>query len=497
MNKPKLNYGIQAFWAGFGQIIQAIIALIGLTILVSSLGAESYGLYAVAILCVSLCDILVGGHAGDGIVSIEDLRPTHTSSLFWILVALAFVSGGCLWFAQGLIADMLEMAEAASLIGFACGLPLLTALTTVPNQILVRRVAFSALARGSAAGALVGTAAGITSALAQAGPFSLIIMEYVRRITILAFNLNASGWRPAVSMHPVDAMVIGRIGLGRIENQAVQFFSTQALPRVLIGAALGPASLGIYVIAKRLLDQLNGILSGPISAVLLPAFARARHDPIELRRIMEKAIRASTMMFWPALLGLAVVAPVAVPVLFGSNLAEVTPIIQILIIASLRTPLSGFTNALFAGLGHQRTISRLQWVSFAMGALLLAVAIPGGLVWMASAIALKQWLVWPLSAVAISRTIGLSPKSQLTILARSALAPCLMAIGVAALSEAIDARIAPIVELMVLVLAGLLLYPLALISTSSTARRIIPQAFRMVVMGQIRQGVSRARELLH
>jgi len=495
MTRPTGGYLLQAVWASLGQIVQVVIAFVSLATLARILGAEAYGLYAVALMCVGLADLLVGGHAGQGLVSIPALRSTHSSSLFWVLVAVACFTGLGLWFGRDLISSAIGVKEAAAVVGYSCGLPLISAMTTVPSQLLVREVRFDALSRGSATGALIGAFAGIAAALAGLGPASLVVMEYVRRLTILGLAFKSASWFPKSRFDRDDVIQILRPAFRRIENQSVQYFSTNFMPRAIIAALLGPVSLGIYVIATRFIDQLNSVLSGPISGVALPAFAKARDTKDELVRILLKAIRGSTIAYWPALLGAAIVAPLAIPILFGSEMAPAAPIVQLMIIGSLRTPLSGFTNALFVGLDDHNAITRLQLISLFVGGFFLVLGSPWGLEGMTLGLALRQWFMWPIAAKAIDRSIGVGPGTQFMTMLQTATAPCLMALAVLLLAVAWPFESSPSLKLLTLIVTGLAAYPVALMMTSRSARLVIPDVAALMFSGKPAQAFRRGRDL--
>ncbi len=321
-------------------------------------------------------------------------------------------------------------------------------------------------------------------------------MEYVRRGVILGIIVYATRWLPGFDFHKPDAWEITRPALGRVENRAVQYVSTEAMPRTLIGAVLGPDLLGVYVIAKRLLDQLNNVLSSPISAVSLPAFALARDSSKELRRIMTKAIRGSTLVFSPALIGLLLVSPVLVPLLFGEKLNDLIVVVQILIIASLRTPLSGFTNALFIALGDQQTVSRLQWISLAIGAISLIIGLQYGLVGACVALAARQWLAWPFAARAVAKRIGLTIMDQLRVFMHSAIPTILMGTIVGVVSIVLPSSLSPITTLCIAVLIGIVAYPLSWMISSAKERAIIPLVAQHLVSGRLREAVQCAKTLV-
>ncbi len=118
MKPAKGGFLLQVLWASLGQLFQAVLAFAGLLILVRLLGPEAYGIFAIALICVGFCEILIGGHTGDGIVSVKQLRASHTNSLFWLLAILGVISGAGLLIAHDVLAQAFGVEEAGPVI---CG----------------------------------------------------------------------------------------------------------------------------------------------------------------------------------------------------------------------------------------------------------------------------------------------------------------------------------------------------------------------------------------
>lgn len=245
----------------------------------------------------------------------------------------------------------------------------------------------------------------------------------------------------------------------RILNTGLSYVSQQALPRIVVGQVLGPAALGMYAVVRRLLDQLHGVLSGPAAAVAFPAVARMRTERERLHEVIAAAIRLTTWTVWPAVLGLAVVAPALLPLAFGPEWAAAVPVLQLLAIGTLRLPVASFNSAVLVGFGHLGAVSLISVASIAFGVPALLLGAQYGLVGVAAALAVRQWVMWPVGALMVRRACGFGITRQLAVLARAALPAVVMAAPVAALGGALGGM-EPLPLLLCQVAAGLVLYAL-------------------------------------
>lgn len=136
------DFLIQAICASLGQLLEAGLAFADLLILVRLIGPEAYGVFANVLVCVRFCEILVGGYAGDGVSALQNRAPATAPRLpvCWCSAGLS-LEWGC--GSRGTFSHALDIDQAGPVIVAANALPVLTAMTTVPSQLLVRGVRFS------------------------------------------------------------------------------------------------------------------------------------------------------------------------------------------------------------------------------------------------------------------------------------------------------------------------------------------------------------------
>ena len=101
-------------------------------------------------------------------------------------------------------------------------------------------------------------------------------------------------------------------GLYRVGAMAVNSFNSR-FDQLLIGPLLGSGALGFYNMAFRLsqepIQQINPILTN----VAFPVFSKVQDQPGKLKRGYIQMIDLLTSINAPLLIGLAAIAPVAVP----------------------------------------------------------------------------------------------------------------------------------------------------------------------------------------
>ena len=135
--------------------------------------------------------------------------------------------------------------------------------------------------------------------------------------------------------------VIGARILGKFANEG---------DTLLIGKLLGMEALGIYDIAFKLANLINGQLLPIITNISMPVFAKNQHDIPTVRKHYLKMIELISFLFFPIFAILFLSAPILIPLLYGPKWnAAIVPFQILCLFAVFRTlssPTSGLYNAL-------------------------------------------------------------------------------------------------------------------------------------------------------
>src|SRR5690606_33956109 len=97
-------------------------------------------------------------------------------------------------------------------------------------------------------------------------------------------------------------------GLGYLNGQ---------LPRLVLVSTLGAHAVGVFALAQRLYDQITNILMIPAYQVVQAGVARSQDNLARAGQLTEGTLRITGLLASPLFLGLAAIAPVLVPAVFG------------------------------------------------------------------------------------------------------------------------------------------------------------------------------------
>lgn len=179
--------------------------------------------------------------------------------------------------------------------------------------------------------------------------------------------------------------------------------------------AIDPAQIAAYAIAVGVANRLK-IVPEAISGALFPHVAAL--EPERASEVAEAAARHSVLWAWLTAIGVAVVTPMAVPLIFGEQYAgAVLPILVLLPGAAMLTTYMVLARY-FMGIDRQGVIVRSQLISLCLNIGMNALLIPQiGIVGAAIASLMSYGLEMCLMVSAFSGTTG-RPAKQVFLLTR-------------------------------------------------------------------------------
>ena len=208
--------------------------------------------------------------------------------------------------------------------------------------------------------------------------------------------------------------------------------------------------------------------------------ARRQGEREAVARLAASALRATALAACPVFLGLAAVAPILVPWVFGEEWAPAVPVVQLLMLLGLRTSAATVQVAVIRATGRADLHLRATVIGLAITAALCAAAAPFGLLAIAGAVVAKAFLVWPLYAAQVRATTGLALGRQAAVAAGPLAAGIAMWAGTAAAVAAL-AGTAPAAGLALAVGGGALLYAAGLAVFAPDALRLCAGAARSLL----------------
>jgi PST family polysaccharide transporter len=289
-----------------------------------------------------------------------------------------------------------------------------------------------------------------------------------------------SDWRPGLNFSKKHFKELFAFGLNIVGIKILEFFNRRS-DHLLIGYFLGPVMLGYYTIAYRLLLVMIQLLTGITTSVAFPAFSRLQNEPEKMRRAFYKAIQFTSLIAFPAFIGISAIAPELVLALFGPTWAPSVPVMQILALIGVLHSVSLFNATVLKATGKPSWhlgITLITSIATVIGFLLV---VGWGIVALAAAYVVVGFLFSPISLLAVRNRIQIDFRTyfrQYVAPLTSSLAMVAIVLGLKyVLSAGLDVRW----QLFIYVLTGALTYILVIQLTARSISRQVLDLIRLAL----------------
>ena len=339
----------------------------------------------------------------------------------------------------------------------------------IPESLLRRDLRFKELGLSQLPGELASTIISIGLALMGFGVWSLVIGSCAGQL--LRAALLWWYYRPWIWLKPQkwDRDILRgmfKYGLPSMGNGLLRYAQGQ-ISTLVIGRQLGAASVGIYNKAVNLTGRLSDMLTTSIFGnVLFPSYAKIQDDRPRLARAYLKSTKMVFLMIVPISVGLAITAPLLVPVLLGPQWIEMIPIWQIFSLFGLTRPISTNSAPIFQAVGQpQRNLSAGMVLLVIKLPLILLLVGPYGSVGVAVAVTLASVIAMLFNVFQVNQIMPGTALKTFTQSMPFFLAGGLMALGVVLLQEPIIALAGGenLLSLSLIVLVAAIIYIVAIL----------------------------------
>lgn len=326
-------------WQGGAFVLGKGVVLLSTVLLARLLAPEQYGLVSLALVLIAYAEAVADGGVAQALVY---LKPTRTAVRAAVLCAGVFgvvlASVGVL--AAPAVGEFFGRSDVVPLVRVLALSLVASGLAAVPEALLRRSLQFRRLTTATVARALVTGAVAVSLALAGYGAWSLasgtVAGTVAYSVVLWVLHRRVDAAEPAESLRSaLRAILAYGVPVAGANLLAKLIFDVDYL---VVGHVLGAEALGYYTLAFRLPEFLIVNVFFVISSVSFPLYSRARDDPARLRTGYLLSVRLQSLYGLCSGIGIAVVASLLVPVVFGEAWRGAVPaLVALAIYASCRS----------------------------------------------------------------------------------------------------------------------------------------------------------------
>lgn len=317
-------------WSGVSMGVTTALQFITLAVLARLLSPSDFGLMGMIMVVIGFAQAFADMGLSNAIIQRQDVEEDNLSSFFWINVFSGIIILICILLCRPIIALYFKQPVLSDYLIFAAFIFLITPVGQIFTTILKKELKFETLSKIKIAGSVVYSISTIGLALAKFEVLSLIFGQLIRSLftVIILFFIFRKIWLPRLHFSITEIKSYLSFGTFQMGEKAVNYFSAN-IDYIIIGRFLGPAALGFYTLAYNLmifpLTKINPIITN----VAFPVFSIIQNDNDRLKRGYCKVINYISMLSFPMLAGMLVVAPEFIRLIYGAKWEPSIAVLQI------------------------------------------------------------------------------------------------------------------------------------------------------------------------
>jgi O-antigen/teichoic acid export membrane protein len=447
-------------WSFAESVVNGVAGLALVFVLAWFLEPREVGQAGIALAVVGIAEIFAGLGMIEALVGARSADTRVSDTAFTAIITASVATAGFCWLLAEPIGRLYSDPHIVQLLQVAALILPVNALVAIPTALLTRKMRARALTlrmMTSRVTTIVGI--GILAFLGF-GAWALVIGTLLGSLAaLLVLGLTMSRW-PRFRFSLPEFRGLLAFGAA-LSLERLMWGSTIRLFWLVIGYIHGPATLGYFQFAQRLIDETANLVqtfSIRFGLSFFSALERAGKDPTDAYL---KATRLVTAVAAPTFTGLALVMPDLVGTIFDSKWAPAVIVAQVIALGWVIAFPRVLAAPVLRARGRQGglVISALVSCSVTLAAGLLTTGLSlfvVALIWIS-----RQFIGLPWSLYAINRYLGISPRRQIATFVRPLIATALMAAAVLGIAVLLP-HLPPSQRLIVLVATGAISYLIAI-----------------------------------
>jgi PST family polysaccharide transporter len=305
-------------WTLFANVSSQAISFLVTVVLARLLTPVDFGVVAISAVFIGVITLFQDVGMGAALIQRKEIDDDYLSTSFSVSLLAGAVLAGLIaaisplvasFYGQAVLRDILLVSS----IGF-----LLSPFTSIHTSILSKSLEFKKVALIQLGTQAVSGSISVGLALSGYGLWSMVLGKILSQPLLIPVVWSVVKWRPRLKVVRKCFTDLFGFSSHLLGFNLLNFFA-RSLDNLIIGKYLGPQALGYYSVAYNLMLKPLQLISWSIGKVLFPVFSSIQDDPAQTRAVYLKIIKSISLITFPMMTGLFMVAEEFILSVYGDT----------------------------------------------------------------------------------------------------------------------------------------------------------------------------------
>ncbi len=326
--------GRGALWQIIGGVGTTVIRLGASAVLARALSPDDFGIWGLALLVRELVQQMGALGMTSGLIVKKDVTEQDLNTCFWTMTGIRILLFCITFLVAPLAANFFNNPNVTLVIRAVSVTFLFSIISVVSAALLQKKLYFKQLIIINLICALVESGIAVTLVLyTELQYWALVVGMLVSNLLLSIGIYIIAKWTPRFQFSKESFRYLFHFGINNL-GASLSNYLHQNIDYLLVGRMLGTATLGYYQFAYQIPHMIRDRLVQPIGSVVYPALSKVQNNNDELISGFIKTVRYVSLVTFPALGGLAVLAEPIVTILWGEQWLSIIVPLQILCLAA-------------------------------------------------------------------------------------------------------------------------------------------------------------------
>ena len=369
-------------WRFFERFGAQAVSIVVSIILARKLGPGPAGDIAVIMAVITILKVFADSGMGNALIQKKDTDDLDYSSVFFFNLGFSLLLYAVLFLAAPAISRLYQEPSYVPILRVLGLLVVVSGLFNVQQAYVAKTLQFKRFFFATLGGTLVSAVLSLTMAYRGFGIWALVALQlssFAVNTVILWFTVE---WRPRRMFSFARLKGLLSYGWKLLVAAFLDTVYLQLYP-LIIGARYPKEELGQFDKGRNWPDQITQSINASIDAVLLPVLSAEQDDKTRVRDMTRRAIKTSSYVMMPLMMGLAACAKPLVHLLLGDEWMPCVPFLQIFCVIYAFYPLHTANLNAIKAMGRSDVFLKLEIIKKLLETTVLFITVRYGVLAMA------------------------------------------------------------------------------------------------------------------